>query len=243
MKTLANGGCMAACMFFVLGLTTSVQAQVDCTNPDQDGDGFDAIACGGSDCDDSDSNRFPGNVEICDPVGIDEDCDFSTPGIQDIDGDGYIAERCRNQFPDGTVASQGQDCDDTRASISPMASEVCDGVDNNCDGDVDSETFIELFVDNDLDGHGDPLDLMRACPGTAGLSTLPNDCDDANPAIEPGDQVCVPGRRRELQICGSDGEWLAGSCPRGTVCQSQLNGTGLCVDRQRRNREDDDDSS
>lgn len=64
--------------------------------PDGDGDGVASIDCGGSDCDDSDPNRFPGNVEVCDEDGHDEDCDPRTFGTRDSDGDGHIDMRCKN---------------------------------------------------------------------------------------------------------------------------------------------------
>ena len=51
--------------------------------------------CGGNDCDDRDPNRFPGNPEVCDPRGIDEDCDPKTVGEVDKDGDGFISSLCR----------------------------------------------------------------------------------------------------------------------------------------------------
>ncbi len=63
---------------------------------DRDGDGVDGIACGGSDCDDTDPNRFPGNTEVCDEEGHDEDCDPLTFGSRDSDGDGYVDMLCFN---------------------------------------------------------------------------------------------------------------------------------------------------
>lgn len=50
--------------------------------PDNDGDGVTAAHCGGSDCDDNDPRRYPGNVEIWDSEGRDEDCDASTSGVE-----------------------------------------------------------------------------------------------------------------------------------------------------------------
>lgn len=71
--------------------------EATCKEPceDRDGDGFTATKCGGDDCDDRDPNRFPGNTEICDAQGIDEDCDPTTVGGVDKDGDGYISHLCR----------------------------------------------------------------------------------------------------------------------------------------------------
>ncbi|HEC20719.1 MAG TPA: hypothetical protein ENI97_15505 [Gammaproteobacteria bacterium] len=69
---------------------------------DLDGDGHDAINAGGDDCDDNNANRFPGNVERCDTNGVDEDCDPTTVGFKDEDGDGYNSSSCFNVQPDGT---------------------------------------------------------------------------------------------------------------------------------------------
>lgn len=66
-----------------------------CAVSDADGDGYDAIACGGNDCDDRDAGRNPGETEICDARGRDEDCDVNTFGDKDQDGDGFIAATCR----------------------------------------------------------------------------------------------------------------------------------------------------
>ncbi len=64
------------------------------TLSDRDGDGYSSIQCGGSDCDDRDANRYPGNVEVCDSLGHDEDCDPQTFGDRDDDNDGYIDQVC-----------------------------------------------------------------------------------------------------------------------------------------------------
>jgi hypothetical protein len=65
---------------------------------DLDRDGHLAIngCCGGDDCDDNDADRYPGNPEDCDEAGKDQDCDFSTVGTIDKDGDGFIDARCWN---------------------------------------------------------------------------------------------------------------------------------------------------
>lgn len=68
---------------------------------DVDGDGHASIRSGGDDCDDTDANRYPGNIEICDPAGKDEDCNPMTVGRKDSDGDGYTDSSCYNIGPDG----------------------------------------------------------------------------------------------------------------------------------------------
>src|SRR5690606_40719273 len=69
--------------------------------PDVDGDGFGDASCLedggdpiGNDCDDNDANRFPGNREVCDAAGHDEDCDLETRGGVDADGDGFESAAC-----------------------------------------------------------------------------------------------------------------------------------------------------
>lgn len=66
---------------------------------DADGDGRYSEATGGDDCDDGNANRFPGNTEICDANGVDEDCDLQTGGHRDLDGDGVTDAACFNWGP------------------------------------------------------------------------------------------------------------------------------------------------
>ena len=110
---------------------------------DTDNDGF--MAC--EDCNDVNDDVYPGGTEICD--GQDNDCDGSLPADEvDADGDGYYqCEDCDDLDPlihasggdpdgDGYDECTG-DCDNNDANVHPNATETCDYLDNNCDGDVD----------------------------------------------------------------------------------------------------------
>ncbi|MBO6935970.1 MAG: putative metal-binding motif-containing protein [Deltaproteobacteria bacterium] len=166
-------------------IETMATCDDSCAMPDGDGDGIDRVECGGNDCDDMDPDRFPGNVEICDS-GHDEDCDLNTVGTLDRDRDGFIDARCSND--DGGA---GTDCNDLEASISPLGNEVCNGRDDDCDGDVDEGVSIAGFADADADGRGDSSSMMNACPGTVRFAILGEDCDDTDLAVQPvQNEIC-----------------------------------------------------
>lgn len=68
------------------------QLMVHAPRPDEDLDGVDAIAEGGTDCDDNDATRYPGAAELCD--GLDQDCDeIPDNGAPDLDADGLCDDR------------------------------------------------------------------------------------------------------------------------------------------------------
>jgi len=157
---------------------------------DWDGDGY-----GWDDCDDQDPGVFPGATETCD--GQDEDCDGdidedaadAAPFYEDADHDGYGSEdgaldACH--APDGYVAVGG-DCDDGNPFAYPDAAEVCDDVDNDCDGEVDNLPVEEstVYADEDGDGYGDPAVSASGCGADPDYVDNALDCDDASRDINP----------------------------------------------------------
>jgi hypothetical protein len=81
----------------------------------------------GDDCDDNDPNRYPGKQEVCDAEGHDEDCDPSTHGHRDLDGDAEDDIRCCNRDSTGALHC-GTDYDDDNAAIR-VGSMICNGGD------------------------------------------------------------------------------------------------------------------
>ncbi len=175
----------------------------DCA--DDDSDGHRAIECGGDDCADDDGNRFPGNTEVCDVEGHDEDCDPRTFGYRDLDGDGYPDVLCCNTGSDG-VERCGTDCNDMGGAVHPDQTDGCDERDNDCDSMVDEDGML-LYLDCDGDGFGNTLVFREGCPMPVAVSadcpaptasstwtTTPGDCDDARAASNPGaTEDCGPG--------------------------------------------------
>ncbi|MBI5916034.1 MAG: hypothetical protein HY842_11690 [Bacteroidetes bacterium] len=178
---------------------------------DSDGDGFGDVAvtisscetaapanytANSTDCNDADAAINPGTAEICD--GIDNNCSGDadeglvyTTYYLDEDGDGFGSAANALDFcdtpPDNYVA-EGTDCDDANAATNPGASEICDGIDNDCTGTADDGLPVfTYFLDSDGDGFGDATSFLASCETTAPGNYVTNDtdCDDNNAAINP----------------------------------------------------------
>ncbi|MEO0324982.1 MAG: putative metal-binding motif-containing protein [Myxococcota bacterium] len=160
------------------------RCMTDCA--DADADGQTDAACGGADCNDANPDVFAGALELCDAGNVDEDCDPSTFGSVDADGDGFVSAVCCNGG--GAGLSCGRDCDDTRAGVNPTTAEVCDGIDNNCDGRIDESGQPVLWypdADGDLFGDADAEPVVSCSPPSPSAVSNAGDCNDRDAAINP----------------------------------------------------------
>ncbi|MBI3250188.1 MAG: PD40 domain-containing protein [Deltaproteobacteria bacterium] len=176
------------------------------------------------DCDDTKSSLNPAHPALsvsdgCD--GVDNDCDglfdenapqrYSCWGpnswqcgyvsslisfYRDADGDGYGAGTATLACKQPKGYAPKGDCNDSNAAINPKAAESCNGVDDNCNAQIDEQTNIALvYRDADGDGYGDPnVSLAGACSPQTGYVSRSGDCNDMTSAIKPGaPEVCGDG--------------------------------------------------
>ena len=151
---------------------------------DEDGDGYGAgdaiVACTqpegaepvDGDCDDLNAAFHPGAAEDDCEDPADYNCDGSV-GYVDADGDGAAA--C-------------VDCDDAAAEVFPGAVELCNGQDDDCDGEIDeagATGTTTYYVDGDGDGYGTYDAPIEACAPPEGSVTVGGDCNDGDASVSP----------------------------------------------------------
>jgi hypothetical protein len=202
---------------------------------DEDGDGFGVTgdtrcrclaeppytAVAGGDCDDDDPDVSPVAPERCNGPGepVDDDCDGTTDGAFDLpgctlwyadgDGDGYGRDDsavCACAATAGHPVAAGGDCDDADGTIHPGAADICDGVDQNCDGETD-----EGAGDLDGDGVADCIDpcpiLVDAAAAAGGDGSVAAPFRTVQEGIDAADEVCAevwvrPGAYEERIVFG-----------------------------------------
>ncbi len=161
-----------------------------------------------TDCDDLFATVHPDADEICD--GKDNDCNGSVDPDDSVDAGSWYTDDDLDGFGDESTevvqceqplgsVDVADDCDDTNPDVNPDSIEVCDGVDNDCNGLADLDDpwvsdSVEWFADLDGDGYGDPVDSQVACEQPSDHVLDNTDCDDFEAAVYPGaTEVCGDG--------------------------------------------------
>ncbi len=168
-----------------------------------------------TDCDDSNISINPSATEIAD--NIDNDCDgliddgfAALTWYLDSDQDGFGGSDSLLSIlsPGSNYTLTDGDCNDTVSSINPNAQEICDGMDNNCDGLIDNGlTFTTFYADADQDGYGNINDSIVACSQPTGYVSNSSDCDDTNASLNPG-ATDIPLNGIDEDCSGSDAPLL-----------------------------------
>jgi FG-GAP-like repeat/Putative metal-binding motif/Secretion system C-terminal sorting domain len=176
-RIIPNNACQSTSVLFTPDFVVD-ENTLSTFYQDADGDGFGDVTqtvsnCGAPqgyvdntlDCDDTDANSFPGNIEICEN-GVDEDC---------LNGD----EVCPNP---GCIDPNACNYDltagiDDGSCVYPSA-EICNGLDDNCDGEIDEFVTNTYYADNDGDGFGNVDNFILSCDLPFGYVDNTEDCDD-----------------------------------------------------------------
>lgn len=136
-----------------------------------------------TDCDDTDPNRNP-----------------DASWFVDADGDGFGREDAPIPSCEDTTdaAVQAGDCDDEEPLVHPHRTEICDFIDNDCngltddeDGSVDEFTQVLFYEDFDGDDHGSDVELGMFCLSSDPGARVSGDCDDTDASVHP-DRLELP---------------------------------------------------
>ncbi len=203
---------------------------------DADGDGIENIY----DCNDQDVGTNPNVNEVCD--FLDNNCNgevdenFPNEWWFDDDNDGYGDAThfmpdlitCTNQ---PTMVDNNDDCDDANVDINPTALEICDGVDNDCNGIADDEETLPrqvFYLDDDGDGYGSSVTLTDCVPPNnmppPGYADQGNDCDDGDDQVNPGMSETCDGIDNDCNGTIDD------EAPDGSNWYEDLDGDGYGTD-------------
>ena len=144
----------------------------------------------------------------------------STTYYSDADGDGFgdtesAFPSCGS--PTGVVSLPG-DCDDTNPLINPAADEVCDGVDQDCDGVADDgavDGTVASYMDVDGDGFGAGAAVIE-CTVPSGYSPVDGDCDDFDPFVSPD----------ALEVCNGQDDDCDAAVDEGLLTEFYTDGDG-----------------
>ena len=105
----------------------------------------------------------------------------------------FLPFACNNKYEDndGDGYFGSDDCNDSDANVHINATEVCNGIDDDCDGqtdaqdsDIDPANLQTFYTDNDGDGYGG-AQIIELCEIKPGFFETSTDCDDSNPDIHP----------------------------------------------------------
>jgi len=220
-------------LFLLFGCLSSLLTEGDklLTNPqDIDEDGYSESD---GDCNDYDATLNPETTWYMDADGD----GFGNPDVWIIQCEAQDLYIQANLY----LPLENQDFDDLNVEINPEAIEICDQIDNNCNGQTDEELLIIVYRDEDSDGFGDPLESIEVCQLSSGYVENNLDCDDSNTMLldNSNDNDCdgvitsedCDDNDPESSSISSDSDCDGLICNFGIVCDEITNlGDGIGID-------------
>jgi hypothetical protein len=174
------------------------------------------------DCNDNDKNINPNTV-----------------WFKDADKDGYTdgttKVACEKPSDEYVSSATAGDCNDNDPNINPARPEICDGIDNNCNGLIDEGVKLVFYKDLDGDGYTDGTTQVGcSAPWGYVLSATSGDCNDNDPNVNPGKTEICDGKDNNCNGQIDEGFNVGQSCTVGVgecartgqyVCKADGSGT------------------
>lgn len=105
---------------------------------------------------------------------------------------------------DGDGFPQEEDCDDSDPLVHPQAVEICNEVDDNCNGEIDEGAEVDWYLDLDGDGYGTEF-LEGSCDSIPNAAQRDGDCNDEDPQVHPNSLERIDGVDSN---CDGATDWL-----------------------------------
>ena len=164
---------------------------------DSDADGYGNVLSPVTNCMDTVPAGYVTDSTDCDDANntIHEPAIYYADNDGDLYGDTFnTGEFCSASPPDGYVTND-LDCNDADNSINPTSNELCNALDDNCNGEIDEDLPVQvLYTDADGDTYGNPATDTTTCLfAISGYVSDSTDCDDTNENIYPGAEEVFNG--------------------------------------------------
>ncbi|MEO0601742.1 MAG: MopE-related protein [Myxococcota bacterium] len=192
---------------------SALRIEIRVTDPDADDLQATALSWSGSYADEGPTVPDSSGIAVFFPADLTEGANALTVTATDDDGLTGTASLTFTVLPapvdtDGDGFLSDVDCDDRDDLVFPGADEICDGIDQDCDGAIDEGVTTVFFEDRDGDGFGDAGSTAEACVAPVGFTLDASDCDDLQDTVFPGAPETCDGIDQDCDTIADNGVTL-----------------------------------